>query len=155
MARDEHGNLIKPLCVGDDTIITERHHAEHLNITHLARQVMNGQREPQEIIYADTTIQPRSLQEAADLIEAANERFDSLPAHIRSMAGNSIVRFQEMLSDPEQLGNLIDNGLPVSDDPRLHPSPQEESVEEAGSPEPTPEGGAESAGSGSDPTPAA
>ena len=111
MARREDGSLICPQVGPDDTLITERHHAAHLDVASIANAVMAGQREVPELVYGDMTTTAQSLQEALDRIEMAQDQFDAIPANVRLKADNSIVRFAEMLETEESTQVLVDAGL--------------------------------------------
>jgi len=105
--------LVRPKVGSDETKITEEHHAVHLNPGALAQQVMNGERPPPNIVYGDTTESARSLQQALDLIEQRQDRFDSLPAEVRLAARNDIVIFEEMLGTEEGLQEIHNAGLEI------------------------------------------
>lgn len=114
MARDADGNMMKPKVGSDDTLITEQHHAEHLDVAKIAASVLRGEaREIPEVVYGDTTRTARGLQEALDLIEDAQQRFDNYPEAVRLRAGNSLVRLQGMLETDEGCADLVDAGLPI------------------------------------------
>lgn len=87
-------------------------------------------------LYGDHT-GPQHLHETRLAIQQADERFNLLPAAIRSLADNSPEIFLDMLEDPDQLAQLEAAGLitdpdtpehtpssPVS--PSLPPSPSSE-----------------------------
>lgn len=119
--RDEDGKIIAPhvRIRTDDTLITERHHAETLNVGALARQVLAGERPVAPPVYRDTTADPQGLQDALDRIEAAESAFEELPAAVRLAADNNLVELERMLQTEEGIKVLqaagLDLGTEVTD----------------------------------------
>lgn len=111
--RDEDGKIIAPhvRIRTDETIITERHHAEALNVGALARQVLAGERQVPTPVYRDTTADPQGLQDALDRIEAAQDAFEQLPAAVRLAADNDLVRLETMLQTEDGVAELVAAGL--------------------------------------------
>lgn len=56
-------------------------------------------------------VEPRSLHEAIEQSQAAFDRFNELPADVRTAAENDPVRFLEMFNDPTQRDLLESAGL--------------------------------------------
>lgn len=142
----------RPTMPIDETVITERHHAADLDVGAIARKVLAGEMELSAPVYRDTTNDPRSLQDAIDRIEHAQDVFEALPAKVRLLADNSVTRFAEILDDPDMLPELEAAGLQLTDEEpssRGEAEPQPASADAVNTEEPAP-----APGNPEDPAPA-
>ena len=67
-------------------------------------------------LYGDFTA-PEDIHSAREAVHAAEERFASLPAAVRSAASNDFEQFINMFDNPAQRDVLVDAGLIVTDQP--------------------------------------
>lgn len=63
-------------------------------------------------LYGDFTF-PEDIHSVREAVEKAEDRFDNLPASVRSAAENDWVTFLEMIQNDEQKQVLIDAGLEI------------------------------------------
>lgn len=81
---------------------------------------------------------PTDLQDQMEAVDAAWDRFNALPADVRTACENSPVRFLAMIEDPDQRAVLESAGLQVSDTPLTEtttsPSATPEQARQAGTP---------------------
>lgn len=85
-------------------------------------------------LYGDFT-HPTDIHSIREAVHQAEDRFDQLPADIRTAAGNDWVQFLDMFEDPENLEKLTQAGLIVL--PEDNSTPQK-TKSEAEAPLPTP-----------------
>lgn len=68
----------------------------------------------QQPLAPSTIIEPATLHDAYEQIQAANDRFNELPADVRTAADNDPVKFLEMVADDNQRVLLESAGLLVN-----------------------------------------
>ena len=90
---------------------------------------------PQTPLYGDFT-QSTDLMDAMDRVNEALDRFEQLPASVRSVADGNPVRFLEMFDSDEERVLLTEAGLILDENEPSEPStpsqPSSEAVSEAG-----------------------
>lgn len=127
---------------GSDTPV-EQSHRDQCDVNEIIRRFKrNGLLDHQnhrQPMYGDFTA-ASSLQESIELVTAAQDDFDSIPAKVRAAALNSPVQFLEMLSTPEGVAILEKAGLEVSEEgsPTPHVPPVAEPAPSDPSTPPTP-----------------
>lgn len=62
--------------------------------------------------YGDVSM-ATDLQSAFDLVQRAEDDFDTLPAEVRAACNNNPVKLLEALADPKLAQVLVDHGLPL------------------------------------------
>lgn len=73
-------------------------------------------------LYGDFT-DSEDLMDVREQHYLAAERFNELPADVRTAADNDWVKFLQMFNDPEQRELLETSGLVISTDPAIDPPP--------------------------------
>ncbi len=86
-----------------DVNVVVRNHAQTGMWAHL---------NPAQPTYGDFT-QATGLMEAEELMNAAQEQFDQLPAEVRSACRNNPIELLQRLASPADAQVLVDLGLPV------------------------------------------
>lgn len=77
---------------------------------------------PTAPMYGDFS-QSVELQEAIELVDAAEATFDALPANVRSVVDNDPVKFAAALADEGLFRELVEAGMPATEDPVPAPDP--------------------------------
>jgi len=78
-------------------------------------------------LYGDFTF-PENLTDIREAIYVAEDRFNELPADVRTAAKNDMGEFLEMFNDPDRQKLLEDAGLIISENPEIKPpAPKPES----------------------------
>lgn len=97
----------------------EQSHRESVNINSVLANYMGNGARPAirrgQPFYADVS-DPMDLQRAMELVADALDRFMDLPAAVRSVAGNSPLRFIAMLEDELGVAQLKAAGLEFVDE---------------------------------------
>lgn len=90
-------------------------------------------------LYGDFTF-PDDIHSMREAVYAAEERFNQLPADVRSAADNDWVRFVEMFNDPAEQALLETAGLQITDKPVIpnNSPPPESSPSAPPDPDPIP-----------------
>lgn len=76
-------------------------------------------------LYGDFTF-PEDLHLMREAVHQAEDRFDDLPADVRTAAQNDWVRFLQMFDDPDEQKILEQAGLQLTDNPIPNNSPPPE-----------------------------
>lgn len=129
------------ILVNSGELITEQHHAEHLDPARLATKLLNGEINPATLAtprYGDQT-GPQTLQAMLELLEERREFFMSQNARVRQLCGNDLMAFERAQTNREDLARLVDAGLVVADDVREDLEPELAALAPAEAPEPDPE----------------
>lgn len=88
-------------------------------------------------LYGDFTFS-EDIHEMREAVYHAEQRFEQLPADVRSLADNDWVRFIEMFNDPAERASLETAGLQIQPIPNNSPPPVAPPPSEPPDPDPIP-----------------